>query len=174
MTGWLRTPASVAMYRTRLTSARPPQMQRLPRQATAVAVKRRQASQGGNLLAIEFPSSGKRASKILDNTVPTPGADRSSSSGSRQMGVSRIMAANSSFFVSWSPGFGRSANQMSSIHAGGPLGGGRLAPRNRASLAGNYAGLAHEVQNDEAKGLDEMAPGKGRVVVRLLALPLTA
>ena len=51
MAGLARMAATVAMYSTRLTWARPPQMQRLPRKVPLSRLKRRQTSESGNLFA---------------------------------------------------------------------------------------------------------------------------
>jgi hypothetical protein len=56
MTGWLRTPASVAMYRTRLTSARPPQMQRLPRRLPLSRLKGAKPAKAAICLRLSSPA----------------------------------------------------------------------------------------------------------------------
>src|SRR5258705_11668963 len=53
MTGLLRTPATVAMYRTRRTWARPPQIQRLPRSFPLSRLNGARLGQCGDLLAVE-------------------------------------------------------------------------------------------------------------------------
>ncbi len=59
MAGLLRTPATVAIYRTRRTWARPPQIQRLPAHVSTVAVKWCETGQCGDLLAIEHSQFGQ-------------------------------------------------------------------------------------------------------------------
>jgi hypothetical protein len=53
--------------------------------ATTVAVKGRQANQGGDAVEIESSEFGRDASRVFDSTCPTPGTERSNSSRSARV-----------------------------------------------------------------------------------------
>src|SRR5229473_3848832 len=95
MAGLLRTPATVAIYRTRRTCARPPQIQRLPRIFPLSRLNGARPASAAICLRLSIPSSGNCASRVLESTLPTPGTERSNSSRSRHKGVSRINSASS-------------------------------------------------------------------------------
>src|SRR5229473_1735583 len=95
MAGLLRTPATVAIYRTRRTWARPPQIQRLPRIFPLSRLNGARPASAAICLRLSIPSSGNCASRVLASTLPTPGTERSNSSRSRHKGVSRINSASS-------------------------------------------------------------------------------
>src|SRR5216683_1715763 len=80
MVGLLRTPATVAIYRTRRTCARPPQMQRLPRSFPLSRLNGARPARAAICLRLSIPSSGNCASRVLESTLPTPGTERSNSS----------------------------------------------------------------------------------------------
>lgn len=89
MTGLKRIAVIIAIYKTARTSERPPQVRRFPRYfplsqfigatPTSAAIDRRSS----------FPSSGRLASKDVDNTSPTPGTLRRRLSCSLQSGLLR-------------------------------------------------------------------------------------
>src|SRR3984957_12346272 len=89
MTGLERTAATTAIYRTRRTWARPPQIQRLPCKLPLSRLKSASPASAAICLRLSAPSSGKCASRVVESTLPTPGTERSNSSRSRQIGVSR-------------------------------------------------------------------------------------
>src|SRR5713226_3531425 len=96
MTGLERTAATTAIYRTRRTWARPPQIQRLPCKLPLSRLNGASPARAAICLRLSAPSSGKCASRVLESTLPTPGTERSNSSRSRHRGVSRINSARSS------------------------------------------------------------------------------
>src|SRR5271155_3564337 len=73
MVGLLRTPATVAIYRTRRTWARPPQIQRLPRILPLSRLNGARPASAAICLRLSVPSSGSCASSVLESTLPTPG-----------------------------------------------------------------------------------------------------
>src|SRR5467141_2115506 len=93
MVGLLRTPATVAIYRTLRTWARPPQIQRLPRIFPLSRLNGARPASAAICLRLSAPSSGTCASRVVESTLPTPGTERSNSSRSRHIGVSRTKPA---------------------------------------------------------------------------------
>src|SRR5262245_59945253 len=69
MAGLLRTAATAAMYSTRLTSARPPQMQRLLRKVPLSRLNGAKPARAAICLRLSSPSSGRWASRVLDNSA---------------------------------------------------------------------------------------------------------
>src|SRR6266481_7394070 len=75
MTGLERTAATTAIYRTRRTWARPPQIQRLPRKLPLSRLKGASPTSAAICLRLSAPSSGKCASRVVESTFPTPGTE---------------------------------------------------------------------------------------------------
>jgi hypothetical protein len=59
MAGLARMAATVAMYSTRLTCARPPQMQRLPRKVPLSRLKGARPARAATCLRVRVPNSGR-------------------------------------------------------------------------------------------------------------------
>jgi hypothetical protein len=65
-------------------------------QFSTIAINGASPARAAICLRLSIPSSGRCASRVLESTLPTPGAERSNSSRSRHRGVSRINAESSS------------------------------------------------------------------------------
>src|SRR6266446_6251725 len=96
MTGLLRTPATVAMYRTRRTWARPLPDTAAAVQGSAVAVKWRQSGQGGNLFAIKRAQLGQVGEQSTRKHLADTRHGTQQLVALRHRGVSRINSPSSS------------------------------------------------------------------------------
>ena len=92
MTGLLLVAESVAMYRTCLTLARPPQTVRCPRILPLSRLIGATPTRLAICLRFKVPSSGSSANRVTDRTWPTPGTLLSRSSRIRQRGLWRMVS----------------------------------------------------------------------------------
>src|SRR5215218_3682936 len=83
------------MYNAALTVALPPHTVRLPRKAPESLLSGATPTKAASCLGGRLPSSGSSAKSVLATTGPTPGTPRSSSSFSRQVGLSSIASSRS-------------------------------------------------------------------------------
>ena len=76
-TGFSRMATSVLIYRMALTSARPPQIMRLPLDRLLSRLNGATPTRAAIFFRSRLPSSGKRPSSVAAATGPMPGAVRS-------------------------------------------------------------------------------------------------